>query len=222
MKKMLRICLLTVFCMIFVTLGGFLALTWYYGRTFVVNTWINGIYCTGMTVEEVNSELVRNMEMPELTIIDGEGQSWPLDLSLADYRVDYTDSLRTYLRRRQSSWLSQEEMTEQHLFPQAIWSHEKLRELVADMDWVREERSEARRWKSAQDRKGNFPISFMTGKAVGWIRKNSVNMYSSVWNAEFTRCRSVRGIAMKTWRIQRRICCKERVTGSCSPFCRAI
>ena len=76
MKKMLRICLLTVFCMIFVTLGGFLALTWYYGRTFVVNTWINGIYCTGMTVEEVNSELVRNMEMPELTIIDGEGQSW--------------------------------------------------------------------------------------------------------------------------------------------------
>ncbi len=165
MKKMLRICLLTVFCMIFVTLGGFLALTWYYGRTFVVNTWINGIYCTGMTVEEVNSELVRNMEMPELTIIDGEGQSWPLDLSLADYRVDYTDSLRTYLRRRQSSWLSQEEMTEQHLFPQAIWSHEKLRELVADMDWVREERERSTAVEIRAGQEGEFPYILYDGKS---------------------------------------------------------
>lgn len=165
MKKMLRICLLTVFCMIFVTLGGFLALTWYYGRTFVVNTWINGIYCTGMTVEEVNSELVRNMEMPELTIIDGEGQSWPLDLSLADYRVDYTDSLRTYLRRRQSSWLSQEEMTEQHLLPQAIWSHEKLRELVADMDWVREERERSTAVEIRAGQEGESPYILYDGKS---------------------------------------------------------
>ncbi len=164
MKKMLRICLLTILCMTFVTLGGFLALTWYYGRTFVVNTWINGIYCTGMTVEEVNGELVRNMEIPELTIIDGEGQSWPLDLSLADYRVDYTDSLQAYLRRRQSAWLRQEEMTQQHMFPQASWSHEKLRELVAGMDWVREDREKSMAVEIRTGREGEFPYILYDGK----------------------------------------------------------
>ncbi len=165
MKKMLRICLLTILCMIFVTLGGFLALTWYYGRTFVVNTWINGIYCTGMTVEEVNSELTRNVEIPELTIIDGEGHSWPLDLSLADYRVDYTDSLQAYLRRGQNAWLNPNETVEQHLFPQAIWNHDKLRELVADMDWVREARERSTEVEIRVGEDGDAPYILYDGKS---------------------------------------------------------
>ena len=80
MKKTLRICLLTLLGLVFLTLGAFLALTWYYSKTFVVNTWINGVYCTGMTVEEVNSELVRTAQTPELVIIDAQGQRWPLDV----------------------------------------------------------------------------------------------------------------------------------------------
>ena len=144
MKKTLRICLLTLLCLILVTLGGFLALTWYYGRTFAVNTWINGVYCTGKTVEEVNSELMQSAKLPELTIIDDQGQSWPLDLSLADYRMDYMDSLQEYLKRReQVFWLTQIETAGQNLSPECSWSQEKLRELVAGMDWVKaaEERS---------------------------------------------------------------------------------
>lgn len=138
MKKTLRICLLTLLCLIFVTLGGFLALTWYYGRTFAVNTWINGVYCTGKTVEEVNSELMQSVEVPSLTIIDDQGQSWPLDLSLADYRMDYTDSLREYLKRRgHAFWLSQVETSGLTFTPGCSWDQEKLRELVAGMDWVK-------------------------------------------------------------------------------------
>lgn len=164
MKKMLRISLLTILCMIFMTLGGFLALTWYYGRTFVVNTWINGIYCTGMTVEEVNSELVKTVEIPELIIIDEQGQSWPLDLSMADYCVDYTDSLQAYLRRGQNSWLSPNEIVEQHIFPQMSWNHEKLRDLVADMDWVQAalERSTAVEIQVGED--GEEPYVLYDGK----------------------------------------------------------
>lgn len=137
MKKTLRICLLTLLSLTFVTLSAFLALTWYYSRTFVVNTWINGVYCTGMTVEEVNNELVRTAQIPELTIIDDQGRSWPVDLAQADYRVDYTDGLREYLRRSgQSSWLRQEETVEQYLIPKGSWDPEKLKELVTAMSWV--------------------------------------------------------------------------------------
>lgn len=138
MKRTLRICLLTLLCLTLVTLGGFLALTWYYGRTFAVNTWINGVYCTGKTVEEVNSELMQSVEPPELTIIDDQGQSWSLDLSLADYRMDYTDSLQEYLKRRgQTLWLTQIETASLTLSPGYSWNQEVLRELVAGMDWVK-------------------------------------------------------------------------------------
>lgn len=138
MKKTLRICLLTLLGLTFLTLGAFLALTWYYSKTFVVNTWINGVYCTGMTVEEVNRELVQATQIPEMVIIDDQGQRWPVDLSRVDYRVDYTASLREYLRRSgQESWFSQEEITQQYLTAQSSWDREKLRELVMGMDWVR-------------------------------------------------------------------------------------
>ena len=135
MKRTLRICLLTVLSLVFVTLGAFLALTWYYSKTFVVNTWINGVYCTGMTVEEVNSELVRTARIPEPVIIDEQGQRWPVDLSKVDYRVDYTASLRAYLKRSgPQSWLNPEEITEKQLEAQNSWDREKLRELVMGMD----------------------------------------------------------------------------------------
>lgn len=137
MKRTLRICLLTALSLIAVTLGGLLALTWYYSRTFVVNTWINGVYCTGMTVEEVNSELTKGAEIPELIIVDAQGQRWPVDLAQADYRVDYTASLQEYLRRSgQSSWIGQETTAEKYLIPQNSWDPEKLKELVSGMAWV--------------------------------------------------------------------------------------
>lgn len=138
MKRTLRICLLTTLSLIAVTLGGFLALTWYYSRTFVVNTWINGVYCTGMTVEEVNSELTRTVEIPELVIADSQGQRWSVDLAQADYRVDYTASLQEYLRRSgQSSWFGRDTTVEKYLVPQNSWNPEKLKELVSGLAWVR-------------------------------------------------------------------------------------
>lgn len=138
MKRTLRVCLLTLLCLAFVTMGGFLALTWYYSRTFSVNTWINGVYCTGKTVEEVNSELMQSAEVPELIIIDGQGQSWELDLSLVDYRMDYTDSLREYLKRRgHAFWLTQVETAALNLSPGCSWDQEKLKALVAGLDWVK-------------------------------------------------------------------------------------
>ncbi len=165
MKRTLRICLLMLLLLIFFTLSGCLALCWYYSRTFVVNTWINGIYCTGMTVEEVNSELIQAVEIPELTITDEQGQNWMLDLSLADYRIDYTDSLREYLRHRgQTSWLNSEEMVEQHILPRSSWDQEKLRELVKGMDWVQAAQSQSTAVEIRIGEEGEEPYILYDGK----------------------------------------------------------
>lgn len=158
MKRTLRICLLTLFGLILLTLSGFLALTWYYSRTFVINTWINGVYCTGMTVEEVNSELVRTAEIPELIIIDSQGQRWPVDLAQADFRVDYTDSLQQYLRRSGQT-------VEQYLIPRNSWDSEKLRELVTDMAWVKSAGEQSAVVEIRAGEEGEDPYVLFDGKS---------------------------------------------------------
>ena len=37
----------------------YVTMVWYYSSRFSMNTWINGVYCTGKTVEDVNSEFLQ-------------------------------------------------------------------------------------------------------------------------------------------------------------------
>lgn len=166
MKKTFRICLLTLLCLIFLVLGGVLALSWYYQDHFAVNTWINGIYCTGKTVEEVNKELTQNAELPELTVIDGQGQAWVLDLSLADYTVDYTDTLREYLKRRsQALWQPQTETEGFGLSPRSSWDEEKLKSLVTEMEWVAAARDRSTEVKICLGENSREPYILLDGKS---------------------------------------------------------
>ena len=47
---------------------GYLLIAFYYRNSFSFNTWINGVYCTGKTVEEVNTELLAKTEYHQITI----------------------------------------------------------------------------------------------------------------------------------------------------------
>ena len=105
MKRILRF--LTIFLLsgILLGLGGLLALTLYYRNNFPVNTWINGVYCTGKSIEQVNEELVGAQEESEvslITIVDADGAGWEIDMRDADIRPDYRDALRAYLKQNAS------------------------------------------------------------------------------------------------------------------------
>ena len=47
---------------------SYVSLTLYYRERFVSGTWINGIYCTGLTPEEVETRLLEGTEPYTLTI----------------------------------------------------------------------------------------------------------------------------------------------------------
>ncbi|MDE6202350.1 MAG: hypothetical protein K2G19_02605, partial [Lachnospiraceae bacterium] len=53
----------------------YLGLAYYYADGFSYNTWINGIYCTGKSVNEVNDELLKQYDYAGLTITDSDGKS---------------------------------------------------------------------------------------------------------------------------------------------------
>ena len=99
MKKLLRVLVLAPLIVAALILGTFLCLGLYYRNNFPVNTWINGVYCTGKSIEQVNEELSDRTQIPTVTIALADGQCLQLDISLAGGRADYTAALKNYLQK---------------------------------------------------------------------------------------------------------------------------
>ncbi len=146
MKKILRF--LTIFFLsgTLLGLGGLLALTLYYRNNFPVNTWINGVYCTGKSIEQVNEELVSAQEVSAssvITIVDAEGADWEINMLAADIRPDYRDALRVYLKQNASiHWMSnlQRPVSSELLAGKYLADEEKLRACFTELPFVVEER----------------------------------------------------------------------------------
>ena len=57
-----------IFLFLIPVLAVYFLLAYYYKDGFCLNTWINGVYCTGKTVEEINAELLSETEAPIIVI----------------------------------------------------------------------------------------------------------------------------------------------------------
>ncbi len=91
-------------------IAGYLGIAFYYTQGFSFGTWINGIYCTGKSVEEVNALLAKQPEARELNVAypfrDGKKLSeeaylrsrFELDGSMVTQ--DYTKPLQKLLMRQ--------------------------------------------------------------------------------------------------------------------------
>lgn len=143
MRKLLRGLVLFLLVGMFLILAGVLLLAWYYRNNFPVNTWINGVYCTGKTVEEVNEELSGQTEVPVVTFKGAAGQIWQLDLSEAEGKADYTAALRVYLRQNATMfWVNNlQGTTAAELAPDSYnFDREKLLACFEKLEFVREAR----------------------------------------------------------------------------------
>ena len=111
MKKHMK-GLIAVLIIVLLLGAGYIGLAAYYQDGFAANTWINGVYCTGRTVEEINVLLLEQTFMPtEFTVVgyDGIGSQaketeWILGLEDIHFSLDYEVKLNDYLAE-QNSWL---------------------------------------------------------------------------------------------------------------------
>ena len=72
-------------------------MAYYYKDGFSYGTFINGIYCTGKSIEEVNTELLNNIgEYEGLTIVDIDGKSYTVNAADVGLKYDFTDKLKEY------------------------------------------------------------------------------------------------------------------------------
>lgn len=111
MKKTMR-GLLAVPVIVLLLAAGYIGLAVYYQDEFAVNTWINGVYCTGSTVQEVNGALLEQTAAPaEFTVVgyDRPGSQareteWTVSMDDIHRTLDYETGLNEYLAE-QNSWL---------------------------------------------------------------------------------------------------------------------
>ena len=66
----------------------------YYRQSFGMGKFINGVYCTGKSVEEINSELTGEYNGRSFTVTDLYGNSYEIPLSSVNYKVDYISQLK--------------------------------------------------------------------------------------------------------------------------------
>jgi len=78
------------------TTAIYFGLAWYYRDEFSYNTWINGVYCTGKSVSDVNFELSHGFTYNGLTIFDYEGNPHQIPADAINFNFDYTPILESY------------------------------------------------------------------------------------------------------------------------------
>lgn len=88
----------------------YLGLVYYYRDGFSYGTWINGVYCAGKSIDEVNEELLKQYDYAGLTIMDSDGKSYAVWAEEVNFTADFTEVLNLY-QKRQNPYLWVDNLT---------------------------------------------------------------------------------------------------------------
>ena len=164
MKKTTKRLVLAVLLFLLLLLTGY-----YYREGFSVNTWINGVYCTGKTVEEVNSELLLRTEAPNIVIVDREGTEYTISLAEADYQADYSNVLEHY-RQEQNPFLWVDNVlfhSRRELSPTVTVDEDALRRAYDSLEFVRAEQHKNKDYSLGE---GFFGVGEHSRKRAGDVK----------------------------------------------------
>lgn len=142
MKQRRRILVLLSLLLLMLLSAGYFLLTAYYSNGFCLNTWINGVYCTGKSVEEVNRELVTSMKVPVITVTDLEGREYQIPLDKAGYRGDFEEPLEAFQEQQNPYlWIRNLSSRGKHTISPAVgYDKDLLWALWTKLPFVREAR----------------------------------------------------------------------------------
>ena len=158
MKRTTKKVFFAVLMMLLFLLAVYVVLAFYYREGFSLNTWINGVYCTGKTVEEVNSELLSRTEAPNIVITDKTGETYTISLADADYRADYSNGLEKY-RLEQNPYLWVDNVlfhSRRTLAPAVTVDEDSLRKAYNALGFVQTEQERIKDYSLTRDAEGAY------------------------------------------------------------------
>lgn len=158
MNKTTKRLLFAVLILLLFLLTVYFVLALYYREGFSLNTWINGVYCTGKTVEEVNSELLSHTEAPDVVIVDKAGEKYTITLADVDYHADFSSALEAY-RQEQNPYLWVDNVlfhSRRTLAPAVTVDEEALRRAYNALDFVQTEQKRIKDYSLTRDAEGAY------------------------------------------------------------------
>lgn len=85
-------------------MATYVGLAVYYHNAFPYGTWINGIYCTGRSIQEVNDDLVGQFHYDGVTVEDRDGSRYRITAEEISYQFDFIKALEIY-QSQQNPWM---------------------------------------------------------------------------------------------------------------------
>lgn len=141
MKRLVKH-LVLILCIILVSLmGTYIGLAIYYHNAFAYGTWINDVYCTGKSIEEVNEELVKDFTYDGITVSDKDGNAYRISAETIGYQFDFLKALEVY-RKQQNSWMWIESLLHgdnTRLSPVVSYDRSALEKIMAEIPFISEE-----------------------------------------------------------------------------------
>lgn len=137
-KKICTIMLFVVGSIILLSLSVYFLVSEYYKDKFVINTWINDVYCTGKTVDEVNYELLRYNRIPYIVLYGANGEQEIISFANAEYYQDLKPGLYSYLNTQQAMNWPFEMAKEKRITiePVTKWNRELLHQMIVNSSVV--------------------------------------------------------------------------------------
>lgn len=140
LMKNKRRAVFTIIFLIIAVISGYLLLAFYYRSGFSLNTWINGVYCTGKTVEEVNEELLSGTEAPIVVLkTEKYGLTDRISLKEFGYACEYMPALETYMEESNPLlWIDNITLHKNHqILPQVTYDEKDFLEALVNTSSVR-------------------------------------------------------------------------------------
>lgn len=145
MKKLI----VRIFCiaagMISVLAAFYIGLSVYYGDVFCYGTWVNGVYCTGKTVAQVNEELQKEEVYEKITLILPDRSEVVISMEDIGYKTDYYEPLLR-IREGQQSWRWYENLYEgeklKQIAPEGSIDEKRFARVFDELDFIKNRKRE--------------------------------------------------------------------------------
>ena len=147
MKRLLKHMAVIIGIAVVSLMAVYIGLAVYYRNAFTYGTWINGIYCTGKSIQEVNKELAADFTYEGVTVTDRDGNSYVISAQEIAYQYDFKKALEIY-QKRQNPWMWTDSLFGGHqveLVPVVSFDREAFESCFAALPFCRESKGDQER-----------------------------------------------------------------------------
>lgn len=138
MKKVFAGIGISCMAIVLLLVSAYFSLAYYYSQGFTCGVWVNGVYCTGFNVKDVNKMLADKNDYKSVEITDKNGEVFVINAEDVDFCLEYTQQLEEIKQKQDPmNWLQYYmEPCYYEIEPQIVFSEEKVIEILNEASFM--------------------------------------------------------------------------------------